>query len=126
MIRAALADWALARYLARRCWRRDLVLIRRKGDGTLWAAGHPQAVGHALRGLFDRDWPRGSWHFYRVREWRGLLVASRRVFWQPLAGSQFETVHGPRLRLVETPMFVLPPWPLAVESAKLDVLDRSA
>jgi hypothetical protein len=104
--------WAISRLLRRRCdCRRDERLIRRKADGTLWAAGAPQNFAYAMRGLFLR----GScdrFHFYRVREWRGLLVASRRVFWLPVSGD-FEL-------LATATLFVLPPWAEAVECAKLD------
>jgi hypothetical protein len=109
-----LEAWGVARLLKRRTLRRDDErLIRRRSDGSLWVAGCPQRFGYAMRGLFGRRWPSGSFHFYRVREWRGLHVASRRVFWTPDTVTEFSLLY------VGT-VFVLPPWDEATECAKID------
>ena len=118
-LKVAVADcwgvWRVARYLERRCDKRpDSRLIRRKADGTLWAAGSPQNFAYAMRGLVASMAGRrvDSFHFYRVREWRGLLVAAKRVFWLPQSG-EFDV-------LFDATLFVLPPWPEEIECAKID------
>jgi hypothetical protein len=112
-IAAFLADWQLARYLARRCTKRtERWLIRRRSDGTLWAGGTAQNFAYAMRGLFIKR--RLTFHFWRVREWRGLHIASRRVFWIPAGEAEFDLIAS------NATQFVLPPWPEAVECAKID------
>lgn len=115
-LKALVADWLLARLLHRRCRRcPDQWLIERKADGSLWAAGASQNLGYAMRALFaQRRWS-GDWHFYRVRMWKGIPVASRKVFWLPSSGLDFRLVR----RLT---MFELPAWPEAVECAKIDAV----
>jgi hypothetical protein len=49
-----------------------LELYRRTSDGSLWAKGHTEN-----RSI-------GGEHFFRVRRWRGKLVAAPRVFWRPV------------------------------------------
>lgn len=71
-------DLALAMYLTKRARKTKATLCRRKSDGTLWVASSPQDMGYAMRGLFSG---KVSWHFARVRIWRGVPVVSPRVFW---------------------------------------------
>lgn len=104
-----LRDWLLARYLARRCNKSVRHFVRRKADGTLWAAGSPQSLSYAMAGLFNG---RAHFHFQRVRIWKGLPIVSRKVFWRP---------EGGEFNVLETGgAFLLPPWPVPVECAKID------
>lgn len=107
--KAWLRDWALARYLLQRTRRRKTTICRRKSDGTLWAASHPQNFGLAMRGLFDG---KAGWHFARVRIWRGLPIVAPRLFWAFNKFGQFEIVQ-------EQPAYWLAPWPEPVESARI-------
>lgn len=110
--------WRVARYLGRRCTYRDARrLIRRNSDGTLWAPGCPQNFAYAMADLLVRFPPRSSFHFYRVREWRGVWVASRKVFWNP-QGGEFTL-------LFDDGLFELPPWPEGVECDKIDERRRA-
>lgn len=110
---ALAADWTVARLLQRRTTRVTGRIIRRLADGSLWAAGCPQNFGYAMAGLFTPGWPNGSFHFFRVREWRGLLVASPKVFWLAPSAADF-------VLLYEQTYFVLPRFAEAVECAKID------
>lgn len=83
-------------------------IIRRKSDCTLWAASSPQNFGLAMSGLTAR---KSQWHFVRLREWRGLLIAAPRVFWMPHRG-EFEL-------LFNATAFWLPKWSEQVESQKI-------
>lgn len=112
-LRAFAADWALANLLKRRCTRTEARVIRRRSDGALFIAGCPQDFGYAMRGLFTPGWPRASFHFYRLREFKGLMVASRKVFWLPRHAGDFDLA-------VPLPVFVLPPFGEALECAKID------
>jgi hypothetical protein len=119
-LKAAIADcwelWRVARYLERRTEKRaGQRLIRRIADGTYWAPGSPQNFAYAMRGLFVRG-RCDEFHFYRLREWRGLWVASRKVFWKAASG-EFTL-------LADATVFALPPWPEAVECAKIDAIAR--
>ena len=105
-------DLALARYLGRRCKKRPSRMICRRRDGTVWAAHSPQNFGYAMLGLFRK---RGSFHFVKVRRWRGLFIVSPRIFWWPGSG-EFD-VLAPGLVVTG---FWLPPWPEDLECEKID------
>ena len=46
-----------------------------------------------MRGLFKKEQAIGEgFHFYRVRMWQGVLVASRKVFWLARSG-EFELLE---------------------------------
>lgn len=103
-------DWRLAVFLRRKTTKRTgKQLIQRKSDGSLWIAGCPQNIGYAMRGLFNKN---PGWHFYRARKWRGLFIASRRVFWLPNSG-EFTWPQN-------VTAFLLPPWPENVECRLID------
>jgi hypothetical protein len=122
-LRQIFANLALARYLRRRCVKRETKLVERKADGLLFAASSPQNIDYAMRGLFSRD-PRKVYHLARCRKWRGLLVVSRRVFWLPCSASDF-TLNRSALRdEFNVAAFWLPPWPEAIECAKIDAVLR--
>jgi hypothetical protein len=75
----------------------------------MFAPGAPQNFAYAMRGLFVRE----SYHFYRVREWHGILVASRKVFWNPTSSREFAFAF-------KSTRFDLPPLPEVVECRKID------
>lgn len=96
-----MGDWLLRWALRKRAGQPHRKRVcRRVSDGSLWVAGHPEDFGLAMRGLFSG---KGSWHFYKARYWRGLLIASPRVFWLP-KGRDFRLVD-------EVAGYVLPRWP---------------
>jgi hypothetical protein len=114
-LKALVSDWQLARFLERRAQRRDDGwLIRRESDGSTWTAGSAQNLGYAMRAMFSRN-PRDDFHFYRVRRWHGLLIASRKVFWRPDSVTQFRLI-------CRATMFQLEPWPVIVECRKIDAV----
>jgi hypothetical protein len=116
-LQARWRDFLISRALRKRGWKRseDWILIRRR-DGHMFAPGSPQNFAYAMRGLFVRG--RECFHFYRVREWHGLLVASRKVFWNPQSLAEFAFAF-------KCPRFDLPPLPEVIECAKLDAEDAA-
>jgi hypothetical protein len=110
-------DYLIVRALRKRGWKRseDWVLAR-KSDGHLFAPGHPQNFGQAMLGLFTG---KNLFHFYRVREWHGIMIASRKVFWLPQSASDFSFKF-------KCSRFDLPPWPEATETLKIAELRRAA
>ena len=109
------ADHKLATYIKARAAIRPMRLTRRRSDGSLWVASSPQDMGLAMRGLFSRKRD-GGFFFIKTREWRGLLVASPKLFWEPSSG-EFDVVPG------ECRVVMLKPWPYEVECQK--ILTRS-
>lgn len=105
-------DRALAKYLGDRTRKRETTICRRKSDGTLWAASHPQNFGLAMGGLFSG---RAGWHFARVRIWRGLPVVAPRLFWAFNQSGQFEIVQ-------KQSAYWLATWPEHIESARIAAL----
>lgn len=94
---------------------RSARLVRRRSDGSLWAARCPQNAGYAFLGLFSG---RAAFHFCRARIWRGRVVVSRKLIWHHIDG-KFD-LAGERQALW------LPPWREAVECAKIDGARRHA
>jgi hypothetical protein len=114
-LREIIRDWRIAGLLHRRTVKRDdELLLKRRRDGTHWVAGCPQNFGYAMGSLFSRR-RCDDFHFYRVREWQGLLLASPKVFWRPQLG-EFEI--GFRVTV-----FRLPRWPEEIECAKIDRME---
>lgn len=93
-----------------RTMRRTSALIRRRLDGSLWVAWHPQNIGIAMASLFT-DSP--GYHFVKARWRKGKLIVSRRVFWRPTRASMFDIVDMKHV------CELLPAWPEAVESRKI-------
>lgn len=116
-LRALVADWLLARYLARRA-RQDANrwVIVRASDRTLWTAGCPQDLVAIVKALLDCK--RGQWHFNRVRIWRGVPIASRKTFWRPLKTSDFHMIYRQTI-------FVLPPLAADVEARRIALLESA-
>jgi hypothetical protein len=110
-LKAAFQDWRATVMLRKHgAQLRTDRIIRRKSDGTWWIPGAPQSLGYAMLGLFTKR--RLDFHFYRVRDWRGVLIASRRVFWLAQSG-KFDL-------LINCPHYQLPPWPMDIECRKID------
>jgi hypothetical protein len=114
--RRIIADWSLANLILQRCESVDKHLIRRRSDGTLWVAHHPQSFARAMQGVLT-DKPRTRWHFIRVRDWHDMLVASPKTFWLPLDQSEFHLVSR-----TPYPVLMTEPLPEAVESARIDAI----
>lgn len=114
--RRLLADMAFSAFIQRRCPPRDLRLVRRRSDMTLWAVWHPQSVRYAMRGLFSKH-PRARWHFIRVREWRGFYLASPKVFWLPADRSEFHIFS-----LNPSEVLLSRPLPSAIECNRIDAI----
>lgn len=122
-IAAWFTDLALARYLKRRAEKRKTKLVYRKTDGTLWAASCPQNMGYAMRALFAKD-QRHSFFLARCRKWRGLLIVSRKVFWRPASGSDFNLDDSALRDDLGIAAFWLAAWPEDIECAKIDADDQ--
>lgn len=110
-IAAWIADLALARYVRKRASKHKTTICRRRSDRSLWAATAPQNAGYAMRGMFSG---KSSWHFAKVRFWRGLPIVSPKVFWTFNEFGKFDIVEK------DAEAFWLAPWPEAVECEKID------
>jgi hypothetical protein len=73
-------------------------------------ASSPQNIGIAMRGIFSKA---PTWHFAKVRVWRGVPVVSRKLFWAFSEYGKFDIVQ-------EQDAFWLPAWPEDVETAKIE------
>lgn len=108
IIRHFAPDWALTKLL--RGATRETTICRRKSDGTLWAASSPQRLDYAMRGLGGG---KASFHFVRVRVWRGIPIVSPKLMWRFSDYGQFEIVQEDRA-------FWLPCWSVAKECELID------
>lgn len=109
-------DYAFSRFMTRkRAVIRDLHMVRRRSDGTVWAGGASQSFAYAMRGLFSKD-PRDKYHFWKVREFHGCNVVSRKVFWIPTADDQFHLM----LKGEQSSAFLLQPFDEETECRMID------